>query len=237
MASTTVNQFRKLFPASVAPSSLLNGKVPITVKLKSYWGDKTVDELAKFVDILDVPGRHLHLYQIKKGCIAVISLCSITDAQKLKGGIWRASRSLQMMGVSELFVGVVPMMRYSTTSAIEISRRLRFVSDTISGTSSPSSALSGRQILAGPGIRVVVALVGTLVGGVLGSVVPGVEPVLGVLIGTYTGARIGSLLGGEAGRWTVATGAAAVGIWVVFRLRTTYRNMIYYYTLVRNVLL
>ena len=94
MASTTVNQFKKLFPALVAPSSLLNGKVPITVKLKSYWGDKTVDELAKFVDILDVPGRRLHLYEIKKGCIAVICLCSITDAQKLKAAVgtwaWRA---------------------------------------------------------------------------------------------------------------------------------------------------
>ena len=93
MASTTVNQFKKLFPALVAPSSLLNGKVPITVKLKSYWGDKTVDELAKFVDILDVPGRRLHLYEIKKGCIAVICLCSITDAQKLKAAVgtwaWR----------------------------------------------------------------------------------------------------------------------------------------------------
>ena len=107
MASTTVNQFKKLFPASVAPSSLLNGKVPITVKLKSNWGDKTVDELAKFVDILDVPGRHLHLYQIRKGCIAVVWLCSITDVKEQKGALWEANISLQNMGVLQLLIGEV----------------------------------------------------------------------------------------------------------------------------------
>ena len=107
MASTTVNQFRKLFPASVAPSSLLNGKVPITLKLKSYWGDKTVDELAKFVDVLDVPGRHLHLYRIRKGCTAVVWLCSITDVKEQKEALWEANISLQDMGVLQLFIGEV----------------------------------------------------------------------------------------------------------------------------------
>ena len=109
MASTTVSQFRKLFPASVAPSSLLNGKVPITVKLKSNkWGNSTVKDLAKFVDILDVPGRHLHLYQIKKGCIAVVWLCSITDVKEQKQALWEANYiSIQNMGVLELFIGEV----------------------------------------------------------------------------------------------------------------------------------
>ena len=81
------------------------------MKLKSYWGDKTVDELAKFVDILDVPGRRLHLYEIKKGCIAVICLCSITDAQKLKAaaGTWAWRAYFVQMGVLELFIGTVRM--------------------------------------------------------------------------------------------------------------------------------
>ena len=151
MASTTVSQFRKLFPASVAPSSMLNGKVKITFKLKSYWGDKTVAELAKFVDILDVPDRHLHLYQIKKGCIAVICLCSITDAQKLKGGTWRASSALQMMGVSELYIGVVPMQLclYSLGNSV-ISQALQ-----VAGV--PGG-------LAEPGTRILVAVMGTLIG-------------------------------------------------------------------------
>ena len=73
MASTTVNQFMKLFPASVAPSSLLNGKGKLTLKVQSCCGDKTVDELFKLVDSI---GARLHLYQIKKGCISIVFLFS-----------------------------------------------------------------------------------------------------------------------------------------------------------------
>ena len=213
MASTTVNQFRKLFPASVAPSSLLNGKVKITVKLKSYWGDNTVNELARLVDILDVPGKHLHLYQIKRGCIAVVWLCLITDAQKLKAAAdtwaWRAN--FVQMGVLELFIGVV--RRYSSfeniesgmarfeafnkhayVSALHDEPMSRSLLSKIKTTREDELCMkyAGRPVdLTRKYTKLVMVFMGALIGGILGSVVFLAELVPGALIGTYMGARIG----------------------------------------------
>ena len=228
MASTTVSQFRKLFPASVAPSSLLNGKVPITVKLKSNkWGNSTVKDLAKFVDILDVPGRHLHLYQIKKGCIAVVWLCSITDVKEQKQTLWEANYiSIQNMGVLQLFIGEVSvggrdgyMLRKekmllrgeglhgpSPIPNVKLLTLERKESENIPKSSrNLKDYAGGAAVVAVPAglvqVRTITgAGVGAFVGGILGSVVPGPGTAVGALIGAGVGAGIGALAVGGAGR-------------------------------------
>ena len=109
MASTTLNQFKQLFPASATPSKLSAGKVLITVKLKSYWGDNTVDELTTLVNNLDVPGSHLNLYNVQKGCIASTWLCPAVDFKELRG-IVEAADSLESKGVLRVFAGVGEIM-------------------------------------------------------------------------------------------------------------------------------
>ena len=104
MASTTLNQFKKLFPASATPSKLSAGKVLITVKLKPYWGDNTVEELTTLVNSLDVPGSHLHLYNVQKGCIAAIWLCPTVYFKVVKG-IVESADSLESKGVLRVFAG------------------------------------------------------------------------------------------------------------------------------------
>ena len=109
MASTTLNQFKQLFPASATSSKLSAGKVLITVKLKSYWGDNTVEELTTLVNNLDVPGSHLHLYNVQKGCIAAIWLCPAVDFKELRGTI-EAADSLESKGVLRVFAEVGEIM-------------------------------------------------------------------------------------------------------------------------------
>ena len=75
MASTTVDQFKQMFPASATPSKLSAGKVLITVKLEPYWGDNTVDELTTLVNSLDVPGSHLYVTATKSRKVALLSGC------------------------------------------------------------------------------------------------------------------------------------------------------------------
>ena len=104
MASTIVDQFKQLFPASATSSKLSAGKVLITVKLKSYWGDNTVEELTTLVKNLDVPGSHLHLYNVQKGCIAAIWLCPAVDFKELRGTVESAD-SLESKGVLRVFAG------------------------------------------------------------------------------------------------------------------------------------
>ena len=192
MTSTTVNQFRKLFPASVAPSSLLNGKVKIKLKLKSYWGDKTVDELANFVDILNVPGRHLHLYQMRKGCIAVVWLCSITDVKEQKGALWKANHVLlQNMGVLQLLIGEAPVFLSASDSG-QTPRADSDRKDYVAGAA--VGGVSGGLTGAGVG-----AVVGAGIGMVVGSVIPGPGTALGLLIGALVGGGIGAVAGGRAG--------------------------------------
>ena len=105
MASTTLNQFKQLFPASATPAKLSAGKIRITIKLKKYWGNNTVDDLTTLVESLDVPGSHLHLYKVKKGCIASIWLCLAADFVELKRNVEAAADLLESKGVLRVFAG------------------------------------------------------------------------------------------------------------------------------------
>ena len=102
MAGTTLNQFKQLFPPPTTPSKLLAGKVRITVKLKPYWGDNTMADLTKLVYNLGVPGSHLHLYQVIKGCIAAVWLCPVVDFKELKE-IVKTADSFESEGVLRVF--------------------------------------------------------------------------------------------------------------------------------------
>ena len=104
MASTTLNQFKQLFPASATPSKLSTGKVLITVKLEPYWGNNTVDDLTTLVNSFGVPGSHLHLYNVQKGCIAATWLCPAVDFKELRGTV-EAADSLESKGVLRVFAG------------------------------------------------------------------------------------------------------------------------------------
>ena len=104
MASTTVSQFKQLFPATATSSKLTSDKVPIKLKLKNKWGNDTLQDLTELVEF-DVLGSHLHLSKIEKGCIAVIWLCSTTEVKQLKMAILEATGSLQTMGVLQVFIG------------------------------------------------------------------------------------------------------------------------------------
>ena len=104
MASTTVSQFKQLFPATATSSKLLAEKVAVKLKLKNDWGSHTIKDLTKLVEF-DVLGSHLHLSKIEKGCIAVTWLCSTTEVKQLKMAILEATGSLQTMGVLQVFIG------------------------------------------------------------------------------------------------------------------------------------
>ena len=105
MAGTTVNQFKKLFPASTTHSKLSAGKVPLKLKLKNFWGDETLDDLTKLVSLFGVSGQYLHLSKVDDGCIAALWLCSLYDAKELKINVFEAADSLQAKGVLQVFVG------------------------------------------------------------------------------------------------------------------------------------
>ena len=104
MASTTLNQFKQLFPPSATPSKLSAGKVHITMKFKTYWGENTVDELTKLVKNLGVPGSHLHIYNVIRGCIAVVWLCPNVDFEELTKRV-QAADSFESKGVLRVFAG------------------------------------------------------------------------------------------------------------------------------------
>ena len=105
MASTTVSQFKQLFPATATPSKLLVGKVPIKLKLDNKWGSETLQDLTELVTKFGVSSNHLHLYKVEDGCIAVIWLCSTTEVKQLKMAILEAAGSLQTMEVLQVFIG------------------------------------------------------------------------------------------------------------------------------------
>ena len=105
MASTTVNQFKQLFPATATSSKLSLGKLSFTLKLENDWGSDTLDDLTKLVNKFGVSGSHLHLSKVEDGCIAVIWLCSTTEVKQLKIAILEAAGSLQIMRVLQVFIG------------------------------------------------------------------------------------------------------------------------------------
>ena len=105
MNGTTLNQFKKLFPASAVSSKLSSQKEVITLKLKNYWGTSAVEELRKLVALLGIPGSRLHLKRIDDGSVIVQFLCSTIDAKELKVAIAEITDSLQSRGVLQIFVG------------------------------------------------------------------------------------------------------------------------------------
>ena len=104
MASKTVNQFKALFPASATPSRLLAEKFSVELKFLNVWGDRTLDDLKSLVRLFGVPGKHLHLSNVKDGCIAVIWLCSTSLIKKLKAAVVEATDLLQTKGVLKVFI-------------------------------------------------------------------------------------------------------------------------------------
>ena len=105
MASTTVSQFKQLFPATATSSKLTSEKVPVKLKLENDWGSETINDLVKLVNQFGVPGSHLHLSKVEDGSIAVIWLCSTTEVEQLKMAILETAGSLQTMGVLQVFIG------------------------------------------------------------------------------------------------------------------------------------
>ena len=103
MTSTTLCQFRSLFPASATPSVLSARMVPVRLKLQNFWGEHTLDDLKKLVGLLGVPGTHLHLTRVNEGCIAVTWLCSTSYDRELKQAIDQAAGSLRAEGVLQVF--------------------------------------------------------------------------------------------------------------------------------------
>ena len=105
MNGTTLSQFKKLFPASAVPAKLSTGKIVVTLKLKNFWGNSTLNDLKKLVSLFGIPGSRLHLEKIGDGSVAVHWLCSTIDAKELKIAIADATDSLQTKGVLQVFIG------------------------------------------------------------------------------------------------------------------------------------
>ena len=105
MNGTTLSQFKKLFPASAVPSKLSTEKIIITLKLKNFWGNNTLNDLKKLVSLFGIPGSRLHLEKIGDGSVIVHWLCSTIDAKELKIAIVEATDSLQTKGVLQVLVG------------------------------------------------------------------------------------------------------------------------------------
>ena len=105
MASTTVSQFKKLFPASATPYKLSAGKTFITLKIKKQWDSDTLDDLADLVNLFGDSGNHLHLSRVEQGCIAVTWFVPTIDVKNLKEAIFNAAESFQAKKVLQVFVG------------------------------------------------------------------------------------------------------------------------------------
>ena len=105
MDGTTLSQFKKLIPASALLSKLSTGKIVVTLKLKSFWGKHTLNDLKDLVCLFGIPGSHLHLEKVSDGSVIVRWLCSTTDAKELKIAIVEVTDSLQTNGVLQVFIG------------------------------------------------------------------------------------------------------------------------------------
>ena len=60
MTSTTVNQFRQLFPALI---TLSKQSADFKVMVNPYWGDNIVGDLTSLVGLFGIPRSYLHLVQ------------------------------------------------------------------------------------------------------------------------------------------------------------------------------
>ena len=81
MASTTVSQFKQLFPATATPSKLLAEKVTVKLKLKNDWGSHTIKDLTKLVefDVLVAISTSLKLKKVasqSSGCVLLLKSSS-----------------------------------------------------------------------------------------------------------------------------------------------------------------
>ena len=112
MASTTVSQFKKLFPASATPYKLSTEKINIKLKLSNLWGGNTLEDLNNLIIILGVP---LHLCDITHGCIAVLFLCSAADVKELKINVNSSEVAdfLRTKGVLQVFIEEEVVLKYS----------------------------------------------------------------------------------------------------------------------------
>ena len=99
-----MSQFKALFPASATPSKLLTEKFPVELKFLNVWGNHTLDDLKNLVSLFGVPGKHLHLSNVKDGCIAVIWLCSTLFIKELKPAIFEVASLLQTKGLLKVFI-------------------------------------------------------------------------------------------------------------------------------------
>ena len=116
MDGTTLSQFKKLFPASAVSSKLSTGKISITLKLKNFWGNNTLDDLKTLVSLFGIPSSRLHLEKIGDGSVAVHWLCSTIDAKKLKKAIFEATNSLKTKGVLQVFIGEELVLEFSQSN-------------------------------------------------------------------------------------------------------------------------
>ena len=101
--STTLAQFKQLFPASATHSRFSTRKVRITLKLNKDWDKETIAGLNKLVKNF---GSHLHLDDVEFGCIEVTWLCTISVAQEIQQMIVTSKicSSLQSMGVTKILL-------------------------------------------------------------------------------------------------------------------------------------
>ena len=116
MNGATVNQFKHVFPACAPPSELLQDKLHIVVKLRSFWDNETLLDLTKLVCEFGVSSNLFHLKKIEDGCIAVTWLCSTSKIKELKIEIFQAADSLQSKGVLQVFVGEELVVECSQTT-------------------------------------------------------------------------------------------------------------------------
>ena len=106
MSSTSLSQFKQLFPASATNDGLSNGKVCITLKLSNDWDEDTLADLEKLVRILGISGSNLYLSEVGFGCIEVTWLCTISVAEDIQQmiGTSKICSSLQSMGVIKILL-------------------------------------------------------------------------------------------------------------------------------------
>ena len=84
MSSTSLSQFKQLFPGSATNYRLSNGMVPIKLELTSDWDKDTIANLEKLPQIFVTLGSHLHLSKVELGNIEVTWLCTISVAEEIQ---------------------------------------------------------------------------------------------------------------------------------------------------------
>ena len=104
-ATTTLNEFRQLFPSSATSIKIQLAKETVKLKFKSCKEDNTIEDLTIFVALFGVSASHLHLSKVEYDCSAVIWRCSFAELKLLKMAISETATSFESMGVLQIFVG------------------------------------------------------------------------------------------------------------------------------------